>query len=264
MRSFRFVSLLLACTLTSATAFAESRRLSTWEVERIARASSLHKILQNELSRPLGLYEPLSLGASRGAEDLDLAYEISKRDPADGTVPGRGKQTALEWIALGSALPMTWELDRYASERALAISADTASARSGALARSLLCAGSILGRAKAAKELLGTLFRGSISVATDGADLLINVEGATPKDGSFSIFTDDEGGTRHRIGEESFSSERAFRFHRPETERIAILFRGRDADGKALVIGREQLLASATAAPVATPAPSADAPAATK
>src|SRR5262249_35185894 len=149
---------------------------------------------QDEMSRPLGLYEPISIGPPR-EEDAELAYLISQIDPEGGFVPARGKQTAIEWLALGSALPISWDLDRRVAERALSVSASVPQARWGGLARTLLAAGSLVARGKSD---LPTLFRGAIALDIGETDMRINLTDSSATSGTFTLYADEEDGTRRK------------------------------------------------------------------
>lgn len=96
MKRLLALALLLATTPTSAFEPVTHAGLT----ERAALASTLHKILVEQLGRPLGLYERL-----RVEQDPELKLRLSRLDPEGGYVPDdAGVQTALAWLTAGSVL----------------------------------------------------------------------------------------------------------------------------------------------------------------
>jgi hypothetical protein len=73
--------------------------------ERAALASSLHARLTQHLGRALGLYEPLGLdGETRDPVRRELMRRLQQLDPESGSVPDRGRLSALSWLVAGAAL----------------------------------------------------------------------------------------------------------------------------------------------------------------
>jgi hypothetical protein len=78
--------------------------------ERAVMASRLHRVLTHQLSRPLGLFEPIVLQSSDvpAAEVRVLAGRLAALDPAGGYRPDPdGAASALSWVVAGSVIAVT-------------------------------------------------------------------------------------------------------------------------------------------------------------
>ena len=78
--------------------------------ERAVMASRLHRVLTHQLSRPLGLFEPIALryGDVPGVEAKALALRLAALDPAGGYRPDPdGVASALAWVIAGTVVAAT-------------------------------------------------------------------------------------------------------------------------------------------------------------
>jgi hypothetical protein len=78
--------------------------------ERAVMASRLHRVLTRQLSRPLGLFEPIVLQSSDvpPAEVRVLAGRLAALDPAGGYRPDPdGAASALSWVIAGTVIAAT-------------------------------------------------------------------------------------------------------------------------------------------------------------
>jgi hypothetical protein len=78
--------------------------------ERAVLASRLHRVLTRQLSRPLGLFEPLALHVSDvpAAEARPLGARLAALDPAGGYRPDPdGIASALGWVIAGTVIAAT-------------------------------------------------------------------------------------------------------------------------------------------------------------
>ena len=74
--------------------------------EQAIYASTLGRILNEALRRPLGLYEPLRINFS-GPRGERLSAALGRLGSADGYAPEGGRLPALEWVVAGSVLEET-------------------------------------------------------------------------------------------------------------------------------------------------------------
>jgi hypothetical protein len=78
--------------------------------ERAALASELHRVLARALSRPLGLFEPVTLSFDQLPSDQAQSLEgrLATLDPSSGCTPGPdGVAPALAWVIAGSVIAKT-------------------------------------------------------------------------------------------------------------------------------------------------------------
>jgi hypothetical protein len=78
--------------------------------ERAALASELHRVLSRALSRPLGLFEPVTLSMDQmaPAQAQSLEARLGALDPSTGCTPGPdGVAPALSWVIAGSVIATT-------------------------------------------------------------------------------------------------------------------------------------------------------------
>lgn len=95
----RLVLALVLCAAAPAAAW-DGATTHAGMTQRAAEAADLHRVLVDRFGLPLGLFEPLRLGAAPG-----LAESLAQLDPADGLVPdASGALPALSWLIAGSIL----------------------------------------------------------------------------------------------------------------------------------------------------------------
>ncbi|HVX95821.1 MAG TPA: hypothetical protein VHK47_12995 [Polyangia bacterium] len=101
---------LLAVTLVAGSGPARAYDPATTHAgltERSVMASGLHKVLARRLGLPLGLFEPVRLGAVADGE-RSLRDRLAALDPADGYRPAAdGTASSLAWVVAGSVIANT-------------------------------------------------------------------------------------------------------------------------------------------------------------